>query len=843
MDPTSVAALVIAIGQVLASIYRNGKDAKDTSKEVNHLCSELFGLRSALEHLRMNLESCAEVSGPGEAPHAFSSPHVKTQEFSAMLSDADSLVQELHKCLERKPGRLNSVLYSLTFPLKKDDIKTYIQRLERQKTYFILTTTTDNLDLSRCIYLEVRSVNETLRVQKGQQDSKADAEFRRSVIRWLAPFDPSLLHQKALGQHHAETGKWFLDGPFREWTSEEAHLAVLWLRGKPGVGKTTLLSAAVNEMAMQASDRQHIASAYFYCSFTDMASQDPANIFGSFIVQMCELRPENWSELDARYRDKNSRGNGVPKRLGLLELQAILKRLCRSFSQTYLFLDAPNESKEPSDIMSPLLGMVSESEGLRLMVSSTEELDFQTTKQGLSPPFLVHMSTEQINSDVSNYIEVWLREHERLRNLPAALKRDIKSVLIGKADGMFRWVQCQLEALVLQKTPNAIRASLEGVPRTLEQTYSNMLIRIPTEDRWLAKQALFWLTFALRALDFAELCEAVVLNKQELTIEEDARLLRPEDILIMCRGLISYNSFEKHVVLAHSSVRTFLTSRQVLESEASYFFLDAESAHKVLTQKCLTYLSFSDFCSGYCTTQEDLDRRWERWPLLDYAAIAWPAHARLMVNCFEDLDEATQHSLLRFFKTARWPRAGNFGAWVQAFMPGANLSIENSTSLYYASRFDLVEVVKMLLAVEGTVNLEVRGGRRGSTPLHVASAFGNEEIVEILLAEGANAQEVNQMGETGLEWGVRYGSEAVVRRLLAAGADPNRRNHTGRPPLFYAMRKDDDRCMVALLEAGAELSAVEGIGLHSTDASEILRLIEEERRGSGAPTKHGEKTE
>jgi len=69
----------------------------------------------------------------------------------------------------------------------------------------------------------------------------------------------------------------------------------------------------------------------------------------------------------------------------------------------------------------------------------------------------------------------------------------------------FRWVQCQMQSLVLQKTLVGVKAALDAVPATLEQTYCNILLRTPSEDRDMAKQAFLWLAFSTRALEFAEL--------------------------------------------------------------------------------------------------------------------------------------------------------------------------------------------------------------------------------------------------------------------------------------------------------------------------------------------------
>lgn len=59
----------------------------------------------------------------------------------------------------------------------------------------------------------------------------------------------------------------------------------------------------------------------------------------------------------------------------------------------------------------------------------------------------------------------------------------------------FKWLQCHIESLVLQKTLMAIKDALDAVLSTLEQSYCKVRLRIPKEDRPLAKEALLWLAF------------------------------------------------------------------------------------------------------------------------------------------------------------------------------------------------------------------------------------------------------------------------------------------------------------------------------------------------------------
>ena len=391
----------------------------------------------------------------------------------------------------------------------------------------------------------------------------------------------------------------------------------------------------------------------------------------------------------------------------------------------------------------------------------------------------------------------------------------------------FRWVQCQIDALVVQRTPLAIKAALEAVPPTLEQTYCNILCRIPDEDRILAKKAFVWMALSVRALQFEELCEAVILDEDSGTVDEDARLLQPEDLLQVCSSLVSFDIKENTVVLAHSSVLEYLTSEQVKESEAREFYLDPASADISLARQCVSYLCSPKLQSGYCIRDTDLDDRYQEMPLLDYAVESWPIYAQLVEK--RDIDEATRHLLLQFFETSKLPRCGNFGAWVQAYFPCEILNIERSTPLYYAARFGINSMVRMILAVQGTRDLEVCGGRRGSPPIHAASLRGFSEVVQTLLRAGANADAVNEKGDYVLHYAASGGNLDVVKALLDAGADPNSRDSHGDNPAFYALRNGSKTCLLALYEASADIIDIDGWDFDATASAEDIKEVTHQR--------------
>lgn len=60
--------------------------------------------------------------------------------------------------------------------------------------------------------------------------------------------------------------------------------------------------------------------------------------------------------------------------------------------------------------------------------------------------------------------------------------RMIETTLIGRTDGMFRWAACQLDALEKCIQPRQLRLALASLPKTLHDTYANILCSIDQDS-------------------------------------------------------------------------------------------------------------------------------------------------------------------------------------------------------------------------------------------------------------------------------------------------------------------------------------------------------------------------
>lgn len=311
---------MLAIKDIVTRLYTLGKDLKDGLEELGRLCPELFALQAALNHVAMNMRFASTSKGP------FSSALLGTDQFDSMMSATTALLEGmLHRLPKHDTGLTATLKQRLTWAWSKEDIKDYVVRRERLKPYFTRVTTTDNFDLSKHIYEEVHCIKEV-------QDQESLTRLRSDLKAWLGVYDCQALHEEALVAWQADTDKWFLQGHFARSSSwrganfEDPQAAsILWLRGKSGSGKTTMPSSAISDHATRSSEIHGPPYAFFYCTFKVLSTQDPNTILSSFIAQLCDQRPNLWSNLVEGYREAKKKKNTQHfQKPNLDELQGLL---------------------------------------------------------------------------------------------------------------------------------------------------------------------------------------------------------------------------------------------------------------------------------------------------------------------------------------------------------------------------------------------------------------------------------------------------------------------------------------------------------------------------------------
>ena len=332
-----------------------------------------------------------------------------------------------------------------------------------------------------------------------------------------------------------------------------------------------------------------------------------------------------------------------------------------------------------------------------------------------------------------------------------------------------------MDFLAAQRTGKAVRKALEQLPDDLNSVYTRILNSILPADQAIAKQAFTWLSFSKRPLSLLELCEAVVIDEEDCTIDEDYRLQPPTILLSVCKGLIVHDEDSDQVALAHSSIKAFLTSTRIGETEASFFAFDHQGATQKIIRTCLTYLMFDDFRGG-CCDRKMLHDRIERYYLLKYAALYWAVHASQRSEPVYLIDEDDLVLITKFLSTynSYSSTGGNFTHWVLCLIEDVeDKAIRATEPLYYMCSFGLTSIVDRLIRNSTDLNIDSRGGRAFSTALQVSCVRNYIDIVDLLLEHGADPNSRNVDRLSCLFWAETYQRKEVYDLLRQHGAKPN----------------------------------------------------------------------
>ena len=290
-----------------------------------------------------------------------------------------------------------------------------------------------------------------------------------------------------------------------------------------------------------------------------------------------------------------------------------------------------------------------------------------------------------------------------------------------------------------------LRKALASLPKTLDETYIQILSNIDEEHRGYASKILHWLAYSARPLELQEVAEVIAIDSQESPrFDPEDRLVEPRDILKICSSLVSLEepvatdtrSGRNHMMvqLAHFSVKEFLISDRISQRDLECFSIRELSANALICNDCLAYLLEFDRVSSL--TMQLLTG----FPLARYAAEYWTRHAYLV-----EKSDANDISLgMELFLS----KGDGFLNWIRLHDPdfsweSSDLKRQSNSirpPLYYASQSGLGRSVQMLLDKGADVNAQ--GGDYGNA-LQAASSGGHKTVVQMLLDKGA---EVNAQG-------------------------------------------------------------------------------------------------
>jgi ankyrin repeat protein len=398
---------------------------------------------------------------------------------------------------------------------------------------------------------------------------------------------------------HVKTCKWLLDNPeYLAWldsTKLATHHGFIWIKGKPGTGKSTLMKFVLANAHRKMKDK--IILSFFFNARGDDMEKSTIGTYRSLLLQLFGQLPALQrvfeslgllvSDISAEYQWK------------IESLENLLEQVIQNLkgSSVFCFIDALDECDEQQirDMVSffERLGELSISSGAEFRVCFTSRhYPNITVEKGLD---LVLEGQEGHNQDITNYLE------SELKIGKSKIAQHIRVELQEKASGVFMWIV--LVVGILNKEHDrgrihALRRRLQEIPKDLHELFRNILIRDSRnqEDLVLCIQ---WVLFAKEPLSPEQLYFAILsgIEPDALSEWDDTEITKDDIkrfIIDSSKGLTDITtSKQPKVQFIHESVRDFLLKENGLGKIWPEYEVDLQGrSHERLKGCCLAYMNW-----------------------------------------------------------------------------------------------------------------------------------------------------------------------------------------------------------------------------------------------------------
>ncbi|KAK3054234.1 hypothetical protein LTS18_012024, partial [Coniosporium uncinatum] len=147
----------------------------------------------------------------------------------------------------------------------------------------------------------------------------------------------------------------------------------------------------------------------------------------------------------------------------------------------------------------------------------------------------------------------------------------------------------------------------------LEEAYGDAIKQIDGqlgEDRLLARLVLSWMMYVQRLPTTGELCHALAVEAGDKELDDD-NIPDIGDVVSVCAGLVTVDDQSKITHLLHHITQEYFERIRLTWNPG---------AQEEIASTCLTYLLLETFASGSCASDDDFERRSEKYVFPDYVA-------------------------------------------------------------------------------------------------------------------------------------------------------------------------------------------------------------------------------
>ncbi|KAL1717148.1 hypothetical protein EV715DRAFT_292550 [Schizophyllum commune] len=597
-------------------------------------------------------------------------------------------------------------------------------------------------------------------------DSSKRSTGMAGICSWLQYQDCSPRLNDLLHHRVPSTGAWFLDGADFAALKSGSKRA-LWLQGKAGCGKSTLIAGAIQDLRVYclSQDPQLLVLQHLFDATNGSHHRNLRTLFASLLCQLSHSDHESLSALSG-LRENHMSGNSQPS---LAALQHQLDSLLDNIpGHAFVVVDALDEADDVDVIK--LLEHLSTRPDVRLLLSSRGEVLFYDRLHGLCDETII-IGDALVKDDIGTVIHGALNQGGALERVSKAMSSLVREALVTGADGSFRWTVLQIQELSgISGIPKKVRQRLEMLPKTLSEAYEQCLQAIQPEDRADVRILLTWLLMSYEPLSTRDFALLLAFDYSGHMPVFDASLKPSPMDTVSLMGSTFVSVHDDKVRFAHASARDFLLALP----PTSGFHIDAGLAYALMARTGIAYVNHS----SSWIPRLHLSPGWVR-----YVNMAGGFH----------YDELEPDITMALNNAQREP----------------DMDIALCDALHLAAEIGHVRLVK-LLHDKGRGIDALSGYWRQQSALYRAIDRSQHEVSLLLIELGASPTSSRLGDESALDIAIKRKHQDIIKAIIDRySADVDVWSHISRSALQVAVDYGDYDVAALLISRGADVSADE----------------------------------
>lgn len=352
--------------------------------------------------------------------------------------------------------------------------------------------------------------------------------------------------------------RWVFDNDkFRQWRNNPEY-RLLWVKGDPGMGKTMLLCAIIDELKPSATGEKGVTdlttfTSFFFCQANDSRLNSATAVLRGIIYMLVHQQPRLqlhiWDNYDRAGKPLFTEANAWEVMSNILV--SIIEDPC--LKNTYVVIDALDECITNLNLLLDLIIDISAIyHNVKWMVSSRNSMYIDRAFSEAKEEVTLSLDLKQYSSEaVTAYLKTRVGRLAEDSHYSHETEQSVQDQFLFKANGNLLWVELMCAALAELPGPEAEKALLKA-PSDLQSLYG-------------------WLISNIFSSQWAETCKGILAMvlavHRPLTLDESSSLAdiplqssggdnTLEEIIAVCGSFLVTQ--ERTITFRHPTARDFL---------------------------------------------------------------------------------------------------------------------------------------------------------------------------------------------------------------------------------------------------------------------------------------------